>query len=480
MKTLKFKLLNISSEDILFIESLQKQYSISFRKLFNNFELHQDKHFLSTLPIKNVKLVEHLVSEVDSFIKKDILNRKLIQNHIDEINENRHITTKDVRRMIRLKNSLSKSVCFGSKDELIKLSKGNDKSNNEKWHKSRTLPLCFYGNSARYGSNNFDLKNISKGICVFKYEDNKINLNFNTYGRLKDLYNIQLLICEKKLPVTVKLSSTHLHITFDEQKINGTYHDIKSFYKTIENIKNKDDRKKLIHEEHERYKNDLKKGKLDRYLAIDMNPMGIGWCILSKNMKIIDKGFYSITIENANKRRYETTIIVKDLFKLIKHYRCHTIIVEELDIKIKDHGNKISNKKINNLWNRNLIFEIIERQCNETGTLKIEVPSFYSSFIGNLMYEEYDPIAASIEIGRRGINKYSKGLNTYPKFCLNNLPNVEKYGIDVEFDKATSWIGLCRLFVTAKKSYRRGLDECPVSQEYYLQSPKSKVLRFHF
>jgi IS605 OrfB family transposase len=142
------------------------------------------------------------------------------------------------------------------------------------------------------------------------------------------------------------------------------------------------------------------------------------------------------------------------LFGLMEHFKAHTIIIEDLEsLKPKDNGSKKANRKINNLWNRTFIKEIIERKCSQTGTILIYINPAYSSFIGNVNHNEYDPIAASIEIARRGINKYSKG-GFYPEIDLTVFANDKMYD---EIKECESWKDIFHLFVTSKKSYRRKL-----------------------
>ena len=54
----------------------------------------------------------------------------------------------------------------------------------------------------------------------------------------------------------------------------------------------------------------------------------------------------------------------------------------------------------------------------------IEVNPCYSSFIGNIMYNYFDPANAAIEIGRRGIIKYIKNNCLYPKLTNTIIDTV--------------------------------------------------------
>lgn len=453
IKTLTFSI-KLNIEDSKEIKNLQTNYSIAFRKCFNNMELIDDFNFKKTLPIQSKKQLEYLKKEVIAFHERNIANKKRINNNINNILTKRTIKPKDFKNLIALKKSLKSNVCFGDKKELIKLSKGiGDK---QKWKESRLLALVYYGETSRNGNRFFDLSKLDQGIIIFKPEKTKlkleININTNKYKELRILRDLAI---NKSIPITIKLSYNKIYLTYDVSILNKTNLDIKKFYNEINNIKDKNQRKKLIsnkHREHELY---LKQGKLDRYIGLDLNPDGIGYSIVDNNMNIINKGYFDLSkIIKNKKRKYETSIIIKRIFSLIKHFKAHTIVLEELNIENKDNGNRISNRKINNLWNRTYIKELIERRCAETGTLKICINPVYSSFIGNIIHNEYDPIAASLEVVRRGINKYSKG-GFYPEFNITNFINDKRYD---EIRECKTWKDMYSLFITSKWSYRRRLN----------------------
>jgi IS605 OrfB family transposase len=475
MKTLIFKI-NISDEDKKIISSLQNDYSISFRKMYNNIELMKDINFLNTLRIKSKKQIEYLQKEVISFFDRNETNKLKIKSNISVLEKYDKLSLKQFKHLQYLKKSLNKNNVFGDKKELVRLSKGD--GDKDIWKKSRLLPLVFYGETARNGNRFFKLDNISKGKILFKLEstDIKIPISFKTKKHLNILEKLNIMLSNKELPITIKLTSEKMFITFDESIVARTNLDIKSFYKEIKHIKDKEERKKLIHNKRIEHENKLKKGKLDRYLGIDLNPDGIGYCVLTKDLTIIDKGYIDISRNiRANKRRYETSIMIKELFKLIKHYNCHTIVTEELNMKNTDLGNRVSNRKVNNLWNKTLMNEIIKRKCNEEGVIQIEVNPVYSSFIGNIIHKEYDPIAASLEVCRRGVNKYSKG-GFYPELDITNFINDERYN---EIKECLTWKDLYSFFITSKRSYRRKLNNFNFV-EYYLGNKKSGMKHLHF
>ena len=475
MRTLVFKT-NTSEDDAKQIKVLQNEYSCSFRKQYANLELMKDAEFIKSLSVKSKKQIDYLQKEVVAFYDRNTANKLKIQSNITKLLGYSKLSLKQFKRLNKLKKSLNKKVCFGSTTELVKLSKGT--GDLTKWQNSRLLPLIFYGETARFGNRFFDLKTIASGNIVFKLESTKIKIpiNFNPKKHLNTLIHIQQQILDRALPVTVKLTSDKLYITYDESMLNNTKLDIKAFYVTIKDVKDKDERRGLIAARHKSHEADLKYGKLDRYLSVDLNPDGFGYSVLNKDLSVVDKGFIDLSsLYGANKRKYETTIVVKELFKIIKHYRCHSIVLEELNIKNTDLGNRVSNRKCNNLWNRGLIAQLIQRRCNETGTLKIEINPVYTSFIGNVQHNEYDPIAASLEIGRKGILKYSKG-SFYPEFSSNSFINDQMYD---EIRLCQTWKDLYGLFVTSKRSYRRKLEQFNFIG-YDLGNEKSGVKHLHF
>lgn len=475
MKTIIFSI-NLNESDCNLVTELQNQYSISFRKVYNNLELSSDPEFLKSLPVKSSKQKEYLIKEVLAFNERNIANKERILENITKLESEKHLKLSKFRKLQKLRKSYNSKICFGDKKELIKLSKGEGDINI--WKSSRLLPLVFYGETSRLGNRFFDLKEISEGKVLFKLEstDIKIPLIFNTKKYKNELIKLQSLILDKKIPVTIKLTNKLIYITYDESILNKTNVDIKAFYKEITDIKDKDTRRVLIanrYKEHEEY---LKIGKLNRYLSIDLNPDGIGYCIMNKDLSIVTKGYLDISkVLKANKRRYETINLIKILFKLIKHYKCSYIVTEELNINDNDLGNRVSNRKVNNLWNRELINNNITKRCNETGTIRIEINPCYTSFIGNIIYKEYDPIASSMEICRRGINKYSKG-GFYPELDLTNFINDKRYN---KIKECLTWKELYSLFVTSKWSYRRKLKEFNFVG-YNISNRRSMCKHIHF
>ena len=192
MKTLVFKI-SPSDNDKETIKSLQKDYSISFRKLYNNFDEIKDNNFLKTLRIKSIKQIEYLKTEIGTFYKINTKNKEKIKFNIDKLESKLKLKLSEFKHLQYLKKSLKSKPCFGNKEELIKLSKGE--GNLDIWQQSRLLSLIFYGEKHHYGNRFFDLKKMSEGKVLFKYNKNlHINLNFNTKKHLNELIKLQELV----------------------------------------------------------------------------------------------------------------------------------------------------------------------------------------------------------------------------------------------------------------------------------------------
>ena len=216
-------------------------------------------------------------------------------------------------------------------------------------------------------------------------------------------------------------------------------------------------------------------------MSIDTNPYYIGCSILDKcgdDVKIVHTFNYDLSKLNElnpkdktnnidkihvnNKRKYGISHIWKDIFKIFDYYRCGYLVVEDLDIKDNNLGNTVSNRKVNNLWYRELSNNLIDKYCNRLGVIKIGVNPCYSSFIGNVLNSCIDPVNASIEIGRRGMYKYAKG-RFYPKFdigtIMNAMSNLNKMRDVSVIKDCLSWVEIYRKVKETGLRYRATLDD---------------------
>ena len=228
----------------------------------------------------------------------------------------------------------------------------------------------------------------------------------------------------------------------------------------------------------------LKDKLKNRYCGIDLNPEYIGVSILDKQhddgkFKIIDKFCFNLSnlLEKSNnsssneiskyinnKRKYEIGIIYKQLFKIIKHYKVSHFVIEDLNFKSK-LTNKEANRKTRNVWNLNYQQNLMQKHCNINGIELIKINPCYSSFIGNISYNYFDPVNAAIEICRRGLNKFKKGNNFYPIITNTIIDTmIQRFGLDVQVIKdCKNWIQLYKLFKQTKLKYRWQLNDTKFS-----------------
>jgi len=141
------------------------------------------------------------------------------------------------------------------------------------------------------------------------------------------------------------------------------------------------------------------------------------------------------------------------MFDLAIHYKVAYFCIEDLSIKPaqKDVKVKEFNRKVNNIWKKDLQINLVKKHCNINGIIYREVSPAYSSFIGNMVYNEYDPIASAHEICRRGMNSYIKGCSIYPD--ISSI-NQEKLNYLLGENVDSSWNKLYKTIINSGLRYR--------------------------
>ena len=372
-----------------------KNYNSVFNCVFNYFQ-DQNK----------------VLSTKDSFAFIKSLNNIFIDTSFKDS------AIKDAKQAFnRFKN---KKLIFGGRK--LFLDRIKNLTSKEEFRLKKLRPLQVIGIAKTKGNCKFQI--LSENKILFKpCKKEHFILNLEGVGKNYQKKLKALLLAQEKreLPITYKLDLEYVYITFDETKIEKI------------NIRPK-----------------LK----DRIFAIDLNPNYIGWSVVDwkseKNYKLIKSGLISLKklndYENSlkvssdspqkkyivNKRKFEVIEIGYKLTKLASHFRCEVFGIEDLKIKVsdKEKGRKF-NKLVNNQWNRNLLVNILEKNCKLYCIYFQKVMSNYSSFIGNLVYREEklpDPCLASIEIGRRAYEFYHqyilKDQNKEKNIIFDKLENV--------------------------------------------------------
>ena len=265
------------------------------------------------------------------------------------------------------------------------------------------------------------------------------------------LQKLEVLMSEKKIPVTIRLKKDHIYISYDE----------------------------TIVEKEKQFKDLFK----NRVLGIDLNPNYFGISIIEFDHKdkyhVIHKEVIDLNElqkQSKNKIHYELYEINHHILKLCKTWKVSKLAIEDLKFKKSD---KFWSKDLNRLCRNKFRYSFVKSHlttlCNVYGVELIEVNVAYSSIIGNFKHGSDtcpDMVAASIEIARRSYKKFQKGW-IYPKIINDQriqqvLGNQWKEELRLDY---MSWKGLSGIIKKSKLKYRFQLQPSnAVFSKTYLNS----------
>ena len=267
------------------------------------------------------------------------------------------------------------------------------KINKQELKDQRTFGISSIGEASRKGNRKFDF--VSLYEIIFKPQvKTKYKLTINPSKNQKQY--IQAIIdlsSAKAAPITVRLTKTHLHLSFDVSLMQD-----KSY-----------------------------KPKANRVMGIDMNPNRYAFCIKDKTKVLKSEffdlmelrlhtrnGFSSDSKEKKylnNKKKHEIIELVHHFVKQAKAQHCEAIALENLNGMKSQGNNKHFNRSVNNDFKRRLFRDTIEKLCAIHGIKFIEVLSPYTSFMGCVLYGVIlpDPISAAACIADAGLIHLQKG-----------------------------------------------------------------------
>ena len=268
------------------------------------------------------------------------------------------------------KREFNGSRIFGGKRNFFRRLK--DLITHEEYQEHRLENLYVIGDKNNYGSRKF---NFNTDTITFK-PNRKSHYELilpNLHGKyLKSYQNLVIAATKKLLPITVELNDKEIFLSFDEKVLDTTKP------------------KKIIS---------------GRYLGVDLNPNYIGVSYFNENQELLDTQLYnfkSLTGKKANhdKLKHELREVAIAIGTLAQHYQIQYFFVEDLSFKQGDRG---LGKNYNRLVKNQFLINEFSRMLAKFGKV-VAVNAAYSSTIGNVVNEAYpDPIAASMEIARRGI-----------------------------------------------------------------------------
>lgn len=304
----------------------------------------------------------------------------------------------------------NKKVIFGGKFNLKQYMKGL--ITKDEYCLNKLAPVTIQGEACKKGNRlfNFDLVNSKIELKLSRNDHRIIEIPQLRRNYRREFAEIQRLIEEKKLTLTVKFNQDYVWFIYDESLLNL-----------------------------DKYKS-LKK---NRVLGIDLNPNYIGLSILEFNskdeFKILHKQVFDLTELNktskkastdksskylTNKRQFELIEVCHEISRLVDYWKCYKLCLEDLNIKSSDKGQgRHFNRLCNNIWNRNLVANKLKLLSVIHGFELVEVNPAYSSFVGNMLYGSSncpDMVASSVEIARRGYKKFEKGW-FYPVFNVESV-----------------------------------------------------------
>jgi len=397
-----------SKEEKNFIDEIRRQTSIVTRYAYNRFLEEKDEKETRLL-CKDLKSI----NDIDSwFVQCAIKEAKQIKNSQEALKIDK--------------------IIFGKKFNFYKRIEG--KISKEELKQFRLMSIVSQGEKDKNGNRKFDL-DIDNNKIIFKFNKNKhIDLFFPKVKKnyKRKLIKLQELSNKKEYCYQVRIDKNYIYISFDEFR---------------------EENADLVDE---------------RFASIDMNPNYIGVSIQQKDrnkFEILKTFYYDLKKLNKNKNNNkinnEIIMISKNIVNIVNNNCCKYLILENLDhIDGKNHNKgRWFNKLINNDWKRTLFVDNVVKRCNEFKIVVKKVYSQYSSFIGNLQYDYFDPISSSLEVGRRGygvlVQRDKKQF--YPRFDVkDSMTDLWKeYGVEFIED----WKELYRRVKNSKLRYRVSLEE---------------------
>ena len=422
-----------TDSDLTVINNIIREQTIVKKWSYNRFIDNKTEK-----EIRNSTSVLNNINNLDTwFIQSSIYDGKQIylSNHNKKTGDNRKVIFNKYNFIRRQKGLIT----------------------NKEFKNSRNNYLYSVGQANCNGNRKFELHIENNNILFKPKRGIKIYLKLPKLRNniKKQLIQLDLLSKESKLPITYKLNLKYIYVSFDETVLSN---------------------------------NKLSYLKDNRILGIDLNPNYIGVSVLEfKDNKydIIKTFCYDITkltdkYGNQNKLEYETIIIANKIINICKHYQVKNIAVEDLNIRSKDNNKgKNYNNLVINKWLRNLFQKQLNKRCKNYNINLFKILPYYTSYIGNLQHDYFDPINASIEIVRRAYEmKILKNKQFYPKF---ELKSELRYQWKEYLDSVKEWKELFVIIKNFKLRYRVSLEECKKSFNVLrMDSIKSKVFSFDF
>ena len=535
MLSLKLAIKSCSNKPLL--GDYISNYTGLYYKLYNNPDLMEDKDFTKSQLNSYIdkSIYDFCEADVKTRLEQHITDLKKKSERISSIEKilseksfrNKKVQFKLTKTLNNLKKNLGKNVCFGSKALLRKITKSKQTLINIKKFEStnfseivrlnvqiakykteftlkRRVPIYLVGRACEKGNRKIEFDFPNNHLTFKPSKGVKIEFEFYIKPKQKQiLLKLQELADLKLIPLTVLLKEDSISILYDNEKMNGYEFKKLDYVKALkkENPKTKEEKNLIFRDFKNEQANRKLEGKIkSRSCSVDLNPLYIGFTIIEEQKngdeivgtpKVLHHETISLkglskklglssdhpkVIKQNNKRKHEIKESFISIFRLCKHYKIYNFCMEDLDFKIdkKEEGNKEFHRQTKNLWYRNLIEQLIVKNCENEGLNLIKGDPWYTSFIGNLIYTLPDPEASSLMIWYRCIGRYKKGFKVYPSINLIRHEKLNYLHAENILVDGMSWKQLYKNL--SEQRYRNPIP-CGIGIDKNLSSYKSKVKR---
>lgn len=427
-----------------YLQAMQRQQSVAIRMVYSQCVKQMKEQGGDTVRIDEKPIRTYLNSFDNQFI---LLDSWWLQS---AVKIGIGMFKSDLERM----GQDFKPRVFGGKGQFIRKAKGL--ISHDEWQQSRLHNLVTIGESLRQGNRKatFQADSIlispKKGL-TYQIQLPKLRKNYQSYyDTLVKLTNNKQTPCQ----VAIDLTNGEIALSFDMGIIRE--------YRQVKNNKG------FV------LPRPPKKGL---YAGIDLNPNNIGVGVIDGNTdKIVANKLYDLSSltgkhHDEGKLEYECIEVAHDIGRWLTQMGVEYLFLEKLDFAQGNKGiGKAFNRLCINQWKINRIKDILGKYYRV-----FDIGSAYSSTIGNILYPQYpDPIASSIEIGKRGYRIIIlKTKQFYPS--LPSQRHLNERWKQTEIPDISDWKDLHGWLKNSKLRYRVSLEQCKGVLSSQFNSRKSQV-----
>ena len=241
-----------------YVEMKQKRYSWAFKELYKRIEESADEGFRHGFMEQfHLNLTEYttLVSEVKSFKEKELTTWEKKEERVKELKEkletgklSKKNKIKTIQKIEYLSRGIGRESTFGGRALQQKLTREYNKTEKDlekidkltkEFKQNRIRPFVIMGEANQRGNRFFDFSKLADGIIIYKpCKGKKITLVVTVPKNWKnDLKTLTEKAENKEISITVKLSKTDIHLSYDNEKLNGFDVDVNSRKKEVDEVK---------------------------------------------------------------------------------------------------------------------------------------------------------------------------------------------------------------------------------------------------